>query len=45
MNHRPILPLMLLMTVLIALFFLLNLLLGQLLYPLVLVSLTLLSYR
>ena len=29
MNHRPILPLMLLMTVFIALFFLLNLLLGS----------------
>ena len=34
MNHRPILPLMLLMTVLIALFFLLNLLLGSVDIPL-----------
>ena len=34
MNHRPILPLMLLMTVLIAVFFLLNLLLGSVDIPL-----------
>ena len=34
MNHRPILPLMLLMTVFIALFFLLNLLLGSVDIPL-----------